>query len=212
VSFLSRIIGNKKRGTFSDSNDNASEVGEDRAAGMDAEVFAQPIGFIPRYPPPPKYIRVRSQYKKEKDFDRLFVAQQLGGTRDLDKHSAERTRSASDAELRSPAKTGKAIWALEFSYDGRYLAAAGQDKKVRVWAVIATTEDRQAHETEDEAKNDQPLIRLSAPVFKTRPVQEYEGHTASVVDLSWSKVCQYLSRPCWVKRVRRTSVPLTPGM
>lgn len=188
MSFLSRIIGNKKRDTFSDSNDNASEVGENRATGMDAEVFAQPIGFIPRYPPPPKYIKVRSYYKKEKDFDRLFVAQQLGGARDQEKSSFEKGPAVSDVEFGIPAKAAKSIWALEFSHDGRYLAAAGQDKKVRVWAVIATAEDRQAHEIEEETKNDQPPIRLSAPVFKSQPVQEYEGHTASVVDLSWSKV------------------------
>jgi WD40 repeat protein len=188
VSFLSRIIGNKKRDTFSDSNDNVSEVDGYRVTGMDAEAFAQPIGFIPRYPPPPKYIKVRAHYKKEKDFDRLFEAQQLRAISDQDKRSAEKAPAVSGAELGTAAKTGKAIWALEFSHDGRYLAAAGQDGKVRVWAVIATIEDRQAHEIEEEAKNDQAPIRLSAPVFKTRPVREYEGHNASVVDLSWSKV------------------------
>ena len=32
---------------------------DSRTEGMDAHVFSQPIGYIPRYPPPPKYIRVR---------------------------------------------------------------------------------------------------------------------------------------------------------
>ncbi|KAL1954172.1 hypothetical protein VTO42DRAFT_1580 [Malbranchea cinnamomea] len=187
TSFLSRFIGNKKRDTVSESNDDVSELGEQRAAGMDAEVFAQPIGFIPRFPPPPKYIKVRALHRKNKDFDRLFVAQELKGTPERPRSSIDNSSSSNVIETEPQEPEGKAIWALKFSKDGKFLAAAGQDWKVRVWAVIASPEDRQAHEIEEEARNDQPLIRLSAPVFKSQPVQEFEGHTASVVDLSWSK-------------------------
>ncbi|KAK2792043.1 hypothetical protein FQN52_004153 [Onygenales sp. PD_12] len=186
VSFLSRIIGSKKK-EASGWKDDVSEAGENRATGMDAEVFAQPIGFIPRFPPPPRYIKVRSHYKKDKEFDRLFIAQELCGRSPRSKSLDDNTPATNNTDSNSTPPTGKAIWALEFSKDGKFLAAAGQDKKVRVWAVIATPEDRQAHEIEEEAQNDQPYIRLSAPVFKSQPVQEYEGHTASVVDLSWSK-------------------------
>lgn len=154
---------------------------------MDAEVFAQPIGFMPRYPPPPKYIKVRSHHKRGRDFNRLFVAQELKG-----RSSCKKSSRSGAAETDAEEKTGRSIWALKFSKDGKFLAAAGQNRKVYVWAVISTAEDRQAHEIEEEARNDQPLVRLSAPVFKTQPVQELEGHTASVVDLSWSKVT-YLS-------------------
>ncbi|KLJ06044.1 hypothetical protein EMPG_10524 [Blastomyces silverae] len=185
VSFLSRIIGSKKK-TSSEWKDDVSETGEIRATGMDAEVFAQPIGFIPRYPPPPKYIKVRSHYKKDKDFNRLFIAQELCGTCSSAKNKSLDDKDSPTGSEEIPA-TGKAIWALEFSEDGKFLAAAGQDKKVRVWAVIATREDRQAHEIEEEAQNDKPFIRLRAPVFKSQPVREYEGHTASIVDLTWSK-------------------------
>ncbi|OJD10660.1 hypothetical protein AJ78_08390, partial [Emergomyces pasteurianus Ep9510] len=191
VSFLSRIIGSKKKTSPSEWKDDVSETGEIRATGMDAEVFAQPIGFIPRYPPPPKYIKVRSHYKKDKYFNRLFIAQELCGTSPAAKSKPvedkdKRSNSSSTVSADIP-PAGKAIWALEFSKDGKFLAAAGQDKKVRVWAVIATREDRQAHEIEEEAQNDKPFIRLRAPVFKSQPVREYEGHTASVVDLTWSK-------------------------
>lgn len=86
------------------------------------------------------------------------------------------------------------MWAAEFSNNGKYLAVAGQDKRVRVWAIISKAEDRHAHETEEEARNDQTAVRLSAPVFKTHPIRLYEGHTASIVDLSWSKVC-FRQRP-----------------
>ncbi|PGH05349.1 hypothetical protein AJ79_06818 [Helicocarpus griseus UAMH5409] len=186
VSFLSRIIGSKKKAS-PEWKDDVSETGEIRATGMDAEVFAQPIGYIPRFPPPPKYIKVRSRHKKGQDFDRLFIAQELWGTSGKSKPQDDNAPTSISTDSEDASTTGRAVWALEFSKDGKFLAAAGQDKKVRVWSVIASKEDRQAHEIEEEAQNDQPFIRLRAPVFKSQPVQEYEGHTGSVVDLSWSK-------------------------
>jgi WD40 repeat protein len=178
VSFLSRFIGsNKKKEHFSDYNDNYSELDENRAPEMDAEVFAQPIGFIPRFPPPPKYMKVKTHYKKQKGFDRVFLAQEL---RVNESSSAAKENTAIDSD--------KAVWALEFSKDGKYLAAAGQDRIVRVWIVITSSEDREAHELEeDEAKGQPDGLRLTAPVFKSKPIREYEGHTGSVLDLSWSK-------------------------
>ena len=61
VSFLSRVMGGgRKRGMRQDMLDNGGNNENDsRTEGMDAPVFSQPIGYIPRYPPPPKYIRVR---------------------------------------------------------------------------------------------------------------------------------------------------------
>ncbi|KAF3483455.1 WD repeat-containing protein 44 [Arthroderma uncinatum] len=179
VSFLSRIIGGKKKGSVSESNDDISELGEQRTTGLDGEVFAHPIGYIPRYPPPPKYIKVRSKHAKKKAFDRLFLAQELRGA------PVEAELDSTEAETH--AKGNKAVWAAEFSKEGRYLAVAGQDKRVRVWAIISKAEDRHAHETDEEARNGQAAVRLSAPVFKTHPIRLYEGHTASIVDLSWSK-------------------------
>ena len=101
-------------------------------------------------------------------------------------------RLVKDGTLNPSEKTkdGGATWAMEFSRDGRYLAAGGHDRVVRVWAVIATRDDRRAHEREEEAAGrDGAQTRLSAPVFKPKPIYEYEGHTASILDLSWSKVC-----------------------
>ncbi|KAF3896580.1 WD domain G-beta repeat [Trichophyton interdigitale] len=179
VSFLSRIIGGKKKGTVSEENDDVSELGEPRTTGLDSELFAHPIGYIPRYPPPPKYIKVRAKHTKTRAFDRLFLAQDLKGS------PAE--AELDSAEFEASAKGNKAVWAAEFSKNGKYLAVAGQDKRVRVWAIISKAEDRHAHETEEEARNGQTAVRLSAPVFKTHPIRLYEGHTASIVDLSWSK-------------------------
>ena len=187
VSFLSRIIGGKKKDPVSDAEDDVSEPETGR---MDAEAAAQPIGFIPRFPRPPKYLRVRAQFKKEKTFNRVFVAQELEGADDLSA-SADKDASSSTAESQtgSGQHTGKAVWALVFSNDGKYMAAAGQDRKVRVWAVISSSSDREEAELEgDEDENDSEFPKLKAPVFRPKPIQVFEGHTGSILDLSWSKV------------------------
>ena len=144
---------------------------------------------MPKFPAPPKYIKVRSQGKKEKDFNRVFLAQELRGRTGLEIAQAG-GRSGKSGPVNPAAKlqNGNAIWAMEFSKDGNFLAAGGYDHIVRVWAVISGEEDRNMHE--EVANKEGTRTRLSAPVFKPKPVQEYEGHTASVLDLSWSKVSQ----------------------
>lgn len=181
VSFLSRIIPGKKKESFSDEEDNVPDMGQAR---NDAPAGAQQIGFFPRFPPPPKYARVRAHYKKEKTFNRLFHAQELEEP-DSPSQANENERPET-ADTESSKSTGKAIWALVFSKDGKYLAAAGQDRKVRVWSIIASPEDRESSEPEAEEDD---TSRLKAPVFKDKPVQVYDSHTGSILDLSWSKVC-----------------------
>lgn len=52
--------GGRKKGIRGDNSDDEDSVeGDVRIEGMDADVFSQPIGYIPQFPPPPKYIRVR---------------------------------------------------------------------------------------------------------------------------------------------------------
>jgi len=184
-------MGTKKRDDF----DTVSEISENRLAGPDADVFSQPIGFIPKFAAPPKYIKVKAQHRKQKDFDHLFLAQILLGQRpprgrktsiDSKIHSIDDSPPEPTGPATGPAS--KATWAMEFSKDGRYLAAAGQDKKLRVWEVISTVDDREMEEKSSaETNNAGENVKLNAPVFKRKLVREYDGHTSSILDLSWSK-------------------------
>lgn len=193
VSFLSRIMGNKKR-EESEVHDSVSEILEDRLGGNEAEVFSQPAGFIPKFPAPPKYIKVKAQSRRKRDLDRLFLAQIL-----LDNNKSRSRRTSIDSKIHSiddtPATTdaankndtNKAVWAMEFSKDGKYLAAAGQDKKLRVWEVVSKTDDRDFGDKESRSSNEADDVKLNAPVFKQKLIREYDGHTSSILDLSWSK-------------------------
>ncbi|KAL9639407.1 MAG: hypothetical protein Q9164_000948 [Protoblastenia rupestris] len=189
ASFFSRFVAPKKKDVTVEINEHESEAGERRTEGMDATVFSQPIGYIPQFPPPPKYIKVRSHGKKEKDFNRMFLAQELRGKTGVEiAQNGGRSVTNGVHKAGDLRKDGNAIWAMEFSKDGKHLAAGGKDYVVRVWAVLSTKEDRHTHESEEDAAGqDGQNIRLNAPVFKRRTVREYAGHTASVLDLSWSK-------------------------
>jgi WD repeat-containing protein 44 len=195
VSFLSRIMGSKKRDESAEVVDHVSELSDNRSTGYEAELFSNPVGFIPRFPAPPKYIKVKSQNRRTKDFDRLFLAQILLGeekpTRQRKSSIDSKIHGINDVPAVQPPATGrlttKAVWALEFSKDGRYLAAAGQDKKLRVWEVISSPEERAKDDMESGIEDDVDNVRLNAPVFRQKLVREYDGHTASILDLSWSK-------------------------
>lgn len=156
---------------------------------MNALLFSHMVdnlGFNPRQPPPPAYIKVRTKYKKQGEFNRVFLAQELRTSADKKAPVA-----GSNPAPQSGAAAGhNPIWATEFSKDGRFLAAGGQDRIVRVWAVISTPEERSMHEHDESGPSaeGEQATHLSAPVFQQKPLREYEGHTATVLDLSWSKV------------------------
>jgi WD40 repeat protein len=163
---------------------------------MNAHVFSSSIGangFIPQHKEPPRYIKVRAHNKKEREFNRMFLAQELSGTKHVVTEEKvpglTTTEVASDGhKLSKLPKTSGAVWSTEFSNDGRYLAAAGRDQVVRVWAVISTPEERHTHEHEEDVSSSTlGGERLSAPVFRSKPVREFEGHTGDILDLSWSK-------------------------
>lgn len=139
--------------------------------------------FSPRYPQPPPYIKTQALGKKKKDFDKVFLAQEL---QDAEKRPRPLERSDTNSStsrlrrVRTNEETN-AVWALEFSKDGKFVAVAGQDKSVRVWSTLQSRNDRQTLEFEEEASY------LKAPVFAEKPHRVYEGHTSPILDLSWSK-------------------------
>lgn len=199
-SLLSRLGIRKAKADVDSIPDDESEFSsEPRMNGADAHVFSSIVdagGFVPHHKEPPRYIRVRAQHKKnqEREFNRMFFAQELVGTQPKPTETNQQaddkiptvTVSVAGAGARRKERTGGAIWATEFSKDGKYLAAAGKDGVVRIWAVISTPEERRVQEAEEAAVC--PVgERLSAPVFLERPVREFPGHTNEIVDLSWSK-------------------------
>lgn len=169
--------------------DSESDLGELRTDGKYARALTAVIGagrgYISLYKEPPRYIRVKAHNKKDREFNHLFLAQELIAS-----------KRKSEQESQGPAvatavgsmihRGGDATWAAEFSLDGKYLAVAGTDRIVRVFAVISTPEERKAHE-EEEAQNAANREKLSAPVFRNKPVREFQGHTGEVLALSWSK-------------------------
>ncbi|RUS33343.1 hypothetical protein BC938DRAFT_472074 [Jimgerdemannia flammicorona] len=95
-----------------------------------------------------------------------------------------------------------AIWTIKFSRDGKYLASGGQDFVVRVWAVFGTDVTPVAEKKDagtglassgPEATTPDEMER-DAKVFRDKPVHEYRGHTADVLDLSWSKLFEFCVR------------------
>ncbi|ANB12224.1 hypothetical protein AWJ20_473 [Sugiyamaella lignohabitans] len=217
-------------------------------AGRDEAWKADVVGYIPNTPVPPKYVHVRAHRKKNREFNRVFLAQELrppycdqdhddasantstnnsvsgdigsGGTNGSQSSRGCRTEKMSNGR-RSTSKN--AIWSAKFSNDGRFLAVAGEDRVVRVWEVISTPQDRDhdrggreksgsftgssaatfatypdSSDSEDHQHTNSPFkskggfkrrhnTAAYAPVFKTKPVREFYGHTADVLDLSWSK-------------------------
>ncbi|KAM0253708.1 hypothetical protein ACHAP5_000285 [Fusarium lateritium] len=186
VSFLSRL---GMRGSWrkdDDMQESESDLGELRTDGTYARALTSVVGagggYIPLHKEPPRYIRVKAHNKKDREYNNLFLAQELVASEDKPQNGRAIATAVGSKILRG----GDAIWAAEFSLDGRFLAVAGKDQIVRVFAVISTPEERKAHE-EEEAQNGVHGEKLSAPVFRTKPVREFREHTGEVLALSWSK-------------------------
>ncbi|KAK7925511.1 hypothetical protein WMY93_007821 [Mugilogobius chulae] len=123
------------------------------------------------------------------DFDQIKVVQDLSGEH-----------------------TG-AVWTMKFSHCGRLLATAGQDNVVRIWVLKTAfdyfnnmrikynTEGRVSPSPSQESlcssKSDTDTAASCVPEdpetddrnapFRQVPFCKYKGHTADLLDLSWSK-------------------------
>lgn len=164
VSFFAKLRGKDSTDDYIESTDELA-----RAEGADACTFSRSTTQKSELP---TYIRVRSSNKPKRDFNNVFLAQELFGSTSLENDS-----------MASEGQKAGAIWSMTFSKDGKYLATGGQDLIVRVWQVLSSPKDR-VHKAASGSDLDSTL---HAPVFCARPYREYKGHTADVLDLSWSK-------------------------
>ncbi|KAI3649489.1 hypothetical protein MP228_005121 [Amoeboaphelidium protococcarum] len=101
------------------------------------------------------------------------------------------------------------IWAMKFNRDGRYLATGGQDAVLRVWSLV-TNMDGDLNEQQEPSSLpsqqngentfarqetvDSKVNMMSSSstgfmksIFKPQPHRVYKGHTADILDISWSK-------------------------
>ncbi|KAK9379761.1 WD40-repeat-containing domain protein [Kockiozyma suomiensis] len=176
-----------------------------RAEGNDATLFSSSAAeYMLHSLEPPRYIRVRAHGKMYKDFDRLFLAQELHRRPNSDGESAVVSVNVSTSSLILPPNKRGAIWVLKFSKNGKYLAAGGEDRIVRIWSVISSPAERaRSEQQQQEDDDDAPVAdnaslhrsrrhhrrsqRLQAPLFQPFPIHEFAGHQSDVLDLSWSK-------------------------
>uniref|UniRef100_A0A671YNW7 WD repeat-containing protein 44 n=1 Tax=Sparus aurata TaxID=8175 RepID=A0A671YNW7_SPAAU len=131
----------------------------------------------------PAKFKAAHSFKGPFDFDQIKVVQDLSG-----EHMG-------------------AVWTMKFSHCGRLLATAGQDNVVRIWVLKTAfdyfnnmrlkynTEGRVSPSPSQESlcssKSDDPGVNpetedRNAP-FRQVPFCKYKGHTADLLDLSWSK-------------------------
>jgi WD40 repeat protein len=111
-------------------------------------------------------VRVKSKRKGRADFSDLHLVQQLSYA------------------------TPAAVYVLKFSPDGAYLAAGCADGLIRVWEPLSEQllRESEAWAGGGGGAGEPPQQIRTAALFTQEPVQLLAGHTAEVLDLSWSSV------------------------
>ncbi|KAK9478589.1 WD40-repeat-containing domain protein [Lipomyces japonicus] len=223
VSFISRLTSRTKHSDDEFDSDQDDDQGNHkdstpvkRQEGNNAAIFFQEddVTVSANHP---KYIQVHAHRKFSKDFDRVFLAQELykrAGS-SYEGHANESLVSSANTSTTSlslPLHKRGAVWSIKFSKDGKYLATGGEDRIVRVWSVISTADERRAFKKAEEdldgieisvsdfqsshrhrasgiwnGSSSSRKKRLNAPVFHPVPFREFVGHKLDVLDLSWSK-------------------------
>ncbi|RLV94702.1 hypothetical protein JA1_001515 [Spathaspora sp. JA1] len=148
----------------------------------------------------PKYVKVSKRHRQSpRVVNNLFLAQELNILdRDPSTNIPEEEELGSiDEELvpeGEPLKnSNNEIFVIEFSKDGKYLAAAGRDSVIKIWKVISSPLGRleYAHKMKSEGipprSNKRDPVFHSAPVFHQSPIRIFKGHTKSILSLTWSK-------------------------
>ncbi|CDK27743.1 unnamed protein product [Kuraishia capsulata CBS 1993] len=162
----------------------------------------------------PKYKELykRSAKSASKGFERFFLAQEMMPS-ETESSGSSISEMKSGINFKDPNKRN-AVWNMQFSHDGKYMATAGDDGVIRIWQVLSSVMDR--HTEEDKLKGG--LVSPSdvsfvdedleldgyahdskkrkdkrkkkedfAPIFKSRPIREFVSHSDTINCLDWSK-------------------------
>ncbi len=121
-----------------------------------------------------QYLKVHVNRKGFKDFSKVKVIQSVKG------HEG-------------------AVWCMKFSRTGKFLATAGQDRIVRVWAIQCMKSEAPENANTSENYHEDGEIKTFS--FKKRgelmfndvPLRAYVGHKGDVLDLCWSHTDWLLS-------------------
>ncbi|CAO3607581.1 unnamed protein product [Mucor fragilis] len=126
------------------------------------------------------YVKIKTKIKTNKRFNRIVLAQTLAV--DTAEVYATTGIKIEDTDAEDPKQPMGAVWANRFSKDGRYMATGGQSCVIHVWKVLRDLERNDNIDIQDLLPHE-PSIK----VFHDAPVRTYVGHTADILDLSWSK-------------------------
>ncbi|CCE64135.1 hypothetical protein TPHA_0G02940 [Tetrapisispora phaffii CBS 4417] len=167
-----------------------------------------------KYLKDPQYIKIFRRKHEITGFRRMFLAQEFKAHDDdeykINKHSstsAHRSKKSSGntTKLRD---LSSAIWSVKFSNDGKYLASGRKDGSISIWKVLSNPVERRHSEKNDDKltfdyhksstegesskRSDSNLedpnkSDLYGPVFKRKPIINFEEHSNDILDLDWSK-------------------------
>jgi WD40 repeat protein len=134
-------------------------------------------------------LQVKVKSKTKTEFGHLNLIQELNINSGPGSSPNNSTASLKESQSAS-VDASRAIFALKFSPDGNYLAAAGAEGVIRIWRLLpqaildgnasaAGSNDPSAHLTSLEA------LKV-ATIFEEDPIQVLRGHGGEILDLAWS--------------------------
>lgn len=145
-----------------DEDDEDHDQFKTRDEGWNAGVFESNACLTTA----PKYIWVHAHKKRNREFTRLFLAQELGELPDKVSRFVPRRSSSTDSRSKSKTRSSsadpggdrkKAIWCAKFSPDGQFLATAGADCVIRIWKVISDPREHDLFNVDEMSDEDTPL-------------------------------------------------------
>ncbi|KAG0728618.1 WD repeat-containing protein 44 [Chionoecetes opilio] len=153
------------------------------------------------------YVKIKTGHKGLHEFDNLMYVQEIA-----EEHTGP-------------------IWCIKFSGCGRLLATAGQDHMLRVWVLkqalnyfldirtkcnadikVSPTPSQESLVSQHSGQSGEdpgsldPLDDGSAP-FMSKPFCVYTGHSADMLDISWSKDDRYFISGALDGKIRLWSIP-----